>query len=129
MKKITWSEEYSVGVADLDAQHQKIIEMINTLADASEKDGDIESVAYVVNEMHNYIIEHFSTEEMMLKKRKYPGLEAQKASHDFFIKEFSYICLEVARDRESAIQRLIEYLSDWWSSHILNDDMQYKSYF
>ena len=129
MKKITWSEEYSVGVATLDAQHQKIIELINTLADSTADSGDADSIAYVINEMHSYIIDHFSTEERMLKKKKFPGLAAQRASHDAFIKEFSYICLEVARDRKSATQRLTEYLGNWWSTHILEDDMQYKGYF
>ena len=129
MKKITWSEAFSVGVADLDAQHQKIIELINTLENSSEEQGDSDSVAYVLNEMHSYIIEHFSTEEGMLKKKKYPGLEAQKASHDAFIKEFSHICLQVERDRESGVQHLMEYLSDWWTRHILEDDMKYKRYF
>ena len=129
MQKIVWSEEYSVGVKELDAQHQKIIELINMLADSSEGEGDLKSIAYVVNEMHSYIIDHFSTEERMLKKKKYPGLKAQRASHDAFIKEFSYICLEVSRDRSGAVKRLTEYLGNWWSSHILEEDMQYKGYF
>jgi len=129
MKKITWSEEYSVGVEALDAQHQKIIEMINLLADSSKQGGDLDAIAFVVNEMHSYIIEHFSTEEKMLKKKKYPGLKAQRASHDAFIKEFSYICLEVSRDRSGGVKRLTDYLSNWWSSHILEEDMQYKKYF
>ena len=129
MNKITWSGEFSVGVADLDAQHQKIIELINTLEDHSGEQGDSDAVAYVLNEMHSYIIEHFSTEEGMLKRKKYPGLMEQKASHDAFIKEFSHICLEVSRDRESGVRRLMEYLSDWWTRHILEDDMKYKRYF
>ncbi len=129
MKKIAWSEEFSVGVAELDEQHRKIIELINTLTDATGGEGGVDSIAHVINEMHSYIIDHFSTEERLLKRKKYPELDAQKASHDAFIKKFSYICLEVARDRDSATQNLTEYLSHWWSSHILEDDMQYKRYF
>jgi len=129
MKKIIWSEDYSVGVAELDAQHRKIIELINKLDDSSGQDGDSGSFAFVINEMHSYIINHFGTEERLLKKKKYPGLQEQRASHDAFIKEFSYMCLEAERDRKGAAKRLREYLNDWWDNHILEDDMQYKSYF
>ena len=34
MSLIQWDDSYSVGVAELDAQHQRLIQMINELNDA-----------------------------------------------------------------------------------------------
>ncbi len=128
MSKIVWSDEYSVGVDTLDAQHQKIIELINLLDEYSEQGKDAKSIAYIVNEMHSYILEHFSTEERMLEKAKYPGLAGQKDSHNAFISEFSHICSEMGSNKSKGERHLTDYLNQWWDSHILHDDMHYKQY-
>ncbi len=129
MNKIIWTEKYSVGVKELDAQHQKIIALINRLVDYMEEGKDENSISYVVNEMHTYIIEHFSTEERLLARIKYPALKEQKESHNQFIKNFSNLCIGVGGDKIKAAQCITDVLIEWWDQHILQDDMQYKRYF
>ena len=129
MEKIIWADNFSVGVPELDEQHQQIILMINQLVDYIHQEKDAKSIAFILDEMHSYIIEHFSTEERMLTKIKYKGLDEQKDSHNKFISEFSHICAEVGQDKEGAVKHLATYLNGWWSHHILEDDMQYRKHF
>ncbi|MBF0255108.1 MAG: hemerythrin family protein [Gammaproteobacteria bacterium] len=126
MKIINWSAEYSVGVAQLDQQHQKIIDLINELADCLCTDEEMATASRVLNEMHNYIIDHFGLEERMLSSAKYPQLAEHKEGHNRFIKKFSHLCAEVDSDRSEAVPHLLAYLNDWWDGHILHEDMKYS---
>jgi hemerythrin-like metal-binding protein len=126
MNTIIWTEKYSVGVPELDAQHQKIIALINKLNECVRGERELHAVSYVMNEMHSYIIDHFGYEEKLLAKIHYPHLDEQKVSHNAFIKQFSYICAEVNTNKMETVQYLVNFLNEWWDTHILLDDMKYK---
>lgn len=126
MNLITWSDAYSVGVDELDRQHQQIIGLLAELAESLDSDHERETVSRVVNQIHSYIIEHFGLEERLLTNARYTDLAAHKAAHNRFITRFSYLCAEVDANRDEAISNLLAYLNDWWHNHILHEDMRYS---
>lgn len=128
MEHIVWLKEYSVGNKKLDAQHLKIITLINSLDDYLDGGEAEKPIADVLDELQAYIVEHFSSEEALLQKKKYPGLAEQKKSHDEFIKQFSHLCAQMDGDEAKQAKSLIDFLIDWWRTHILEEDMRYKKY-
>jgi hemerythrin-like metal-binding protein len=128
MKIITWSEEYSVGVKELDRQHQQIIHMINELAKCQEQEPaeQCSSIPSVVNEIHDYIIDHFGLEERLLTQAKFRDLAAHKQGHNRFINRFSHLCAQLGDNNAESVAQLLAYLNDWWDSHILHEDMKYS---
>ena len=128
MEHIVWLKEYSVGNKKLDAQHHKIISLINSLDDYLGDGEAQQPISEVLDELQAYIVEHFSTEEALLQKKKYPGLDEQKKSHDRFIKQFSHLCAEMDGGVAKQAKNLIDFLVDWWRTHILEEDMRYKKY-
>lgn len=126
MSAIQWTNRYSVGVTQLDEQHQKILELINSLAQCMVSDQCQQAVPHVLNEMHSYILEHFGLEERLLLKVRYPRFNEQRDSHNGFIKQFSNFCAEVDGGGKETIQSLLDFLTNWWDSHILREDMGYK---
>jgi hemerythrin len=129
MEPIQWSEKFSVGVRELDQQHQQLIKVLNRLISAS---GTInthsEMISDILIQMTRYAEGHFKTEERLMEAYGYLGLEEQKKQHlEFRIKtvEFSIATyLGVAQIPEG----LVVYLTDWLTHHILEDDMAYRSF-
>lgn len=126
--KIVWEPSFSVGVAKLDEHHQVMARLINRLADFVRRPGNAGMVAEIVAALGEYADYHFIYEEGLMAEYGFPALEAQQDEHRLFcelIAETRYrMSLGITDDG-----RLLTYLMDWWRSHILEHDMQYKAFF
>lgn len=75
---------YSVGVQEMDAQHQKLVVLINRFYDSIKDGGATSEVEAVLNELLIYVDVHFSSEEDYMKTINFPDLEAHKVNHSSF---------------------------------------------
>ena len=61
MPRIEWSESFSVGVAEIDEQHRRWVELINKLHDAiMDKKVSPEMTDKILSEMIDYSHFHFA---------------------------------------------------------------------
>jgi len=126
---VSWNERYDVGLAVMDEQHHKIVDVINELHEAvfALKDGasaeeqekiKAEGIRKSIRGAAEYIKVHFSTEEAIMKKIEYPKYHEHKARHDDFTRR---VIQDVARfesgDRRVGMQ-LVAFLRDWLLEHI-----------
>ena len=79
--------------------------------------------------MINYAVEHFKIEENLLKQHGYPDFLAHKQEHIEYLQKVSCLCEKEALYKSTVPDELLDYLIDWWTNHILNTDMKYKSFF
>ena len=130
MEAIHWSEKFSVGVKELDEQHRQIIEMLNRLISTPEaRDANSETVSEILTAMTRYSLEHFKTEEGLMKAHGYPNLEEHRQEHIAYRRKAIDFSTAATLGIESVPQILIDYLSEWWMHHILDEDMKYKPFF
>jgi len=130
MENINWSARYSVGVAKLDEQHKQIIGMLNRLVTSPEsRDANSETISEILTTMTRYSLEHFKTEEGLLKEHGYPDLEKHRQEHIAYRKKAIDFSTATSLGVESVPQILVTYLFEWWTNHILEEDMKYKSFF
>ena len=64
MALIQWSDELSDGVRELDAQHQRLIQMINELNDAMLQGKGKDALSEVIAGLHQYARTHFASEAL-----------------------------------------------------------------
>ncbi len=64
-----------------------------------------------------------------MKEYNYPGYETQKKRHTQFKLKIMELNLDVWNHKDSVPSDLLNYLKEWWSNHILEEDMQYRSFF
>lgn len=129
MEPIAWTEEFTVGVVALDAQHRRIVGMINRLArEPAAPTGDA-TVSDVLTAMTRYAEEHFRFEERLLEEHGYPGLTQQREEHRAFRMKTADLCNAAMDGTNAAPDVLLAYLRDWWTRHILEEDMRYKPFF
>ena len=86
LKAVTWSGQYSVGVASIDAEHQKLIGLLNDLH-AAMMTGQGEPSWEGLDGLSAYTMTHFAHEEGLMRLHSYPAYLPHKAEHDKLIKQ------------------------------------------
>lgn len=122
----TFTEDCLIGIAEIDAEHKKLFELIsNTDAALKSNDNPIENAMLLINELKQYAVSHFAHEEAYMEQINDPELGRQKKEHAAFVEKintygFGDVTDESAKD---IILELLEYLSKWLMGHILGSDI------
>lgn len=85
---LKWSDELSIGVAEVDRQHRELIEHLNSLIEACNKGKGKEVVGDLMRFLDEYIVAHFRAEEELQRRYAYPSYEQHKDQHEEFLKSF-----------------------------------------
>jgi hemerythrin len=124
MALMKWEPALSVGVPTLDAQHQKLISLLNSLHDAMSKGVGHKMIGDVLDELVAYTKEHFTVEEQMLRLNGYPELAAHLVEHKKLIGQVSALQSDAKAGRLPTIT-VMDFLQQWLSGHILKVDRLY----
>ena len=128
MPLLQWDETYSVGVEELDSQHRKWIDLINTLDDVlmGRKDFREFSVQTCLEAMITYMEFHLRFEEKLLAEAGYQKLNEHMQVHERFEQQVdSYLQAEKA-GQTMLNSEVMGLMMDWLKNHILKSDMDYK---
>ncbi len=137
MSFIKWQEAFLTGIPKVDAQHQKLIETLNNLHFLLKKGENHEEIFEILQFLDQYTVEHFSTEEALMKKAdgKLPEDLREKhfREHRYFIdkvQEFHGIfdAYRQGEHEREAMLKLFAFLSHWLCEHILKTDRETASY-
>ena len=130
MPRIEWNDEFSVGVAEIDAQHQRWIALINTLHDVLMGEANPEnfSVKHCLDEMVAYADFHLDFEEKMLAEAGYPLFEQHRAEHEKFRARLQELVRADEQGRTLLNTEVMNMLTGWLREHILKSDMAYKAH-
>jgi hemerythrin-like metal-binding protein len=130
MEPVKWTEKFSVGVRELDQQHQQLIKLLNILISTQGTTSThSETVSDTLMAMTRYAQAHFKAEERLMKVYGFPGLEEQKLQHRDFRKKTVAFSTATYLGIDHIPEDLLKYLADWWVHHILEDDMAYRLFF
>lgn len=129
MERIDWNPSFSVGVRLLDQQHEQIVAMINLLI--SEPGGGTvrsETISELLTKLTMYASDHFLAEERLLEEHRYPALASQQGDHKAYRLKIVALCRDTMDYKDSVPAELLEFMKEWWIRHILETDMQYRSF-
>lgn len=125
MFSFSWKSRYSVGVKDLDRQHQAIMDGLNELHEEMLRGNVNEAVAPLINQLVSLAREHFATEEGLMESTQFPGLTEHRAKHKALslkVEEF------VARHNNgdlAAYSQFMYFVRDWMTKHMEKEDREY----
>lgn len=129
MALIQWSNDLSVKVGQIDAQHQRLIGMINELNDAMRQGKGKEAVAKIVDGLIAYTKTHFALEEKYFAQHKYPDTEGHVRQHRDFEKKVVDFKNDLANGKLTLSMQVMNFLSDWLRNHIMGTDQKYVAFF
>lgn len=129
MQDLEWSDDLSVGIADIDKDHKKLLILLNQLFAAGLAGVGEEVLDNTLKELEEYTHYHFNREEELLARYEYPSLEPHKFQHQKLIKQLQEYS-ELARTQaDSGLSAdVMSFLRGWLINHIKEHDHQYASY-
>lgn len=128
MPIITWNDSMSVKVAEIDKQHQKLVQLINDLHDAMREGKAKTVLGSILGELANYTVTHFNYEEMLFEKYNFPLATTHQNEHRKFIKTVSEFKAKFEEGNASVTLEIMNFLKDWLVNHIQGTDKQYSSF-
>lgn len=120
-------EKYKLGIPHIDAEHEKLFEIgekaYQLLKNQYEVD-KYDKIVAVIEELKEYTVYHFKSEETYMKSINYKRLFTQKIDHAEFIKKVNGVDLtKIDENQDEAIMGILIFLNDWLISHILEKDL------
>ena len=126
MKRLEWSERYRVNIPQFDAQHRRILALIDAFRNCVYSEGG-RLVEPSLRALAWYAEQHLLREELVLRIRRYPYYRQHKAEHDAYRDKLASLTSQLGR-RDLDI-RIANFLTEWWHSHILISDRDYAHFF
>jgi len=123
----TWADRLSVGVPELDQDHQHLLALLKQCQKALEKTDTADSFHVILAELEEYTHYHFDREEAAMEACEYPGLTSHQQVHQLLAKTTQKLRHQLDVGSLSG-EELLQFLSNWWVDHILNMDRAYANY-
>jgi hemerythrin-like metal-binding protein len=123
-KLITWSRSYSVGVSQMDKEHQRLIDIINNLYAAMRSGRSKDAIGTILDELIDYTKSHFAHEEKLMQEINYEGFDEQKRCHVALVSQVVEI-QQKYRAGTALGQEVMSFLKDWLIKHIQGVDKRY----
>jgi hemerythrin len=129
MEKFDWIEKYSVGVRSIDEQHQHYFEIANdAIKMTGQSNISAEDVMAKINDLNNYAIYHFTTEENLFKRFAYPDMTEHLAAHRTYEEKMDAFITEARKenvDVKKTVLQIAEFAGSWLVNHIMDTDQKY----
>ena len=124
MDKVEWKNVYQLGVDEIDLQHHKLISIMNNFYDTAVGDPKEYplNVGKSLKKLTDYTYDHFTYEEALMEKYKYPDVEKHKAQHKIFINQLNSKIPHIAKGNQAEGQELYDFLLEWLLHHIAHID-------
>jgi hemerythrin len=124
-----WSNEYSVGIAEIDEQHKTLFTLIDRLHQAIMHREGSKVCGGILNELVDYTRIHFSLEQTLMRIGGYPDYEEHCGLHKALVDEVEALQHKIASGQAAISFELLQFLRNWLTKHILGEDMKYGRYF
>jgi hemerythrin-like metal-binding protein len=122
---INWTKEFSVGIERLDRQHAVLITKINQLEGLMGAHCiDVEHCKKILNELMEYAQVHFAQEESLMKEADYPAYAGHVEKHIEYVSQVSEYLISAIHG-EDCVRKILDFLKQWWTGHILCEDKLY----
>lgn len=123
---ISWSDELSTGLDDVDIEHRELISLINRLSAQHAEGVDPAQLLAVLAELRAYSRHHFENESRLMQR--WPVLashrQAHLRAHACFVKFLDRAAAALDEDPRDATEQLLAFLVDWLLHHITGADRQ-----
>ncbi|KAF5045903.1 Bacteriohemerythrin [anaerobic digester metagenome] len=120
-----WTDSYLLRIGEIDKQHQGFFELWENECRNADLN-DYEKLKSIIDKLENYILEHFKTEEDLLRKSGYADIESHISQHGFFIQKVSEMKLELNYKNTLLFEKLTMFIKEWFLSHIMQADRKYR---
>jgi len=123
---IKWTDDYCLGVDFIDEQHRQLFEIANRIFSLLENELIMDKhdrIIEIIDELKNYTIYHFKSEEDYMQSIGYRRLLSQKVAHNDFIEKMATIDIgQIDNGQNEYLRGILIFVVEWLVGHILKED-------
>jgi hemerythrin len=124
-----WKASYSVQNTTMDAQHKKLISILDDLHRAIESGQKTSLLDRTFQDLIAYTKYHFKTEELLMEQQQYPGMADHKFEHQVLTRRVELFKQSYEAGKVALIpMSLLIFLQEWLTKHILGTDKKLGEY-
>ncbi len=123
-----WSEQLETGIALVDTEHRKLLDLLNAIHQAMEQGRGKEAIGTILNELAQYAVVHFEHEAEYFRRYHYPETAAHLAIHDQLIADVTHLIERFHEGEFTLVMDTLDFAKAWLVDHILDTDMRYVPY-
>ncbi len=127
-ERIEWSDDFSVGIQEIDEQHKVLVGILNELSEAIDDRRGTEVRNVIIDRLLEYTRIHFTVEESLMRILGYPKYEEHKHEHERLISQVIDFISKITSDNMSSYE-LLFFLRSWLLNHIMKSDKAYEEHF
>jgi len=127
-----WKKEFELGIESIDNQHKKLLEIgnrVNDLLAIHSDDKNYDEIIKVIEDLKDYTIYHFKTEEDLFIKYNYTEYNQHKKEHEGFTQYINSVNYNLVEENQGIfLENLLKKIVNWVFQHIITSDYMYKDY-
>jgi hemerythrin len=120
---VEWKQEFSVGIAQLDKEHQNIVQCVNNVGNAASA----EALHAAMDRLIFCTRIHFQAEETLMRALNYPHFAEHIKEHQVLLDEVKAI--ESAIHEAPVSPTTLDLLTKTVESHFMADEKDYGVFF
>lgn len=128
MSFFVWDERYRLGVNQIDADHGRLIFLVNQLHDAMETGQAKAMLGMLFTELIDYTKVHFAHEAALMKQYDYPEVPSHAFEHAQLARKVLDLQKRFEEGSATVSLQTAEFLRSWLSQHILESDRNLADY-
>ena len=128
MKLVEWSNDLACGVAEIDRDHRKLVDLLNDAYGRMMTGEGGQAALSLANELSGLAARHFADEERLMGRIGFPGITAHKKMHQDLLDRFGPLLERYKRGDKGAGKDLFEYLAGWLKEHTFKQDRAFVEF-
>ena len=124
-----WKQEYDIGILEIDDQHKELFKMVNNIKTSILKGVNSEQIIKTVfTNIVEYTQKHFASEEVLMKKMHFPGVDIQKRQHQQLITDIVTKLKGMKTGTKQNPTIMYNFLNQWLLNHIVSEDQKLRDF-
>ncbi len=128
MPFVEWSNELSVGISEVDKEHQKLVAILNQLDEAMKTGKGTRVMGEILDQLVEYTVVHFESEEKFMVASEYPGLALHQTQHRQLVEKVEKLRVKFVASGKRITREMMDFLKYWLTNHILVDDKAFGEF-
>ncbi len=122
MSLIEWRPEFLIGLPKIDADHRRLIELINQLYNELQSGQHQATVVDFLGEVYANTAKHFAHEEAVMRAHDYEGYMEHQADHQRLLDEVNEMMIDYQDGVQDDHDVIAKRLHDWFYNHFRDLD-------
>lgn len=129
MTVLRWQSAMQLGIPAIDADHRRLVGLLNNLHYAVLAGEDQQGTAHVLEDLVRYTETHFAREEALMERSGYPDRQAHGRAHARIAERMREWHERYAQAPAAfPMDQFYDFVSGWLLHHVLEEDMKLKPY-